>query len=81
MRLHSIIESHGKVMEFHIKATVGALYMTLFLSLLSQSAMWASSPSPLPSALLALRLKLCIVFSFVFSNPCFSFTVFHSLAL
>lgn len=74
---HSMMESHGKVMEFHMKSTVGALFMldmSLFLSLLS--AMWVSypslPPSPLPSALIALRLKLCIVFSFVFSVPCFS---------
>lgn len=73
--LRSVMESHGKVMEFLMRASVGALLMfdrSLFLSPLSQSAMWLSypalPPSPLPSALLALRLKLHCVFFCLFQS-------------
>ncbi len=75
------LESHGKVMEFYFKATVGALFMfdmklSLFLSFLRRSAVWVSyptlPPSPLPSVLLALQLKHCVFLSVFFqTHPSF----------
>lgn len=64
------MDSNGKVMEFHMKATVGAVFMfdmSLFLSFLRQSAMWAPypalRPSPRPSApfLMSSHCFWCII--------------------
>lgn len=59
MCLRSIMESHGKVMEFHMKATVEVMFMfdmSLFLSPLRLGAMWAPDPA-LPPPICTLELS------------------------